>query len=251
MAQSPREPVEEAEEAGDKLATGASEDAPAEPSADLHVAVGTVIAESTAKSGPLVPKSSDIFLLARQQSFEVAQKLLESYPEQWTATDEDGHSLLHWAALVGHRGFCVAALSHGVPVDAQAENKQTPLMWAMLRGHMSVTRVLLDNKAAIQARDSLGATPLMIAVQHKSYSGMLLLMNRAGPNLRTSVVSDADKNGCSSAHWAAYKGDIVALKLLDYFQADLQVLDSAKMLPLHRAVCASQGIVVEFLHLGP
>ena len=36
---------------------------------------------------------------------------------------------------------------------------------------------------------------------------------------------------------------MTALKLLHYFKADMQVLDSAKMLPLHRAVCASQAML--------
>ncbi|CAE7694932.1 PAT24 [Symbiodinium sp. CCMP2456] len=75
---------------------------------------------------------------------------------------------------------------------------------------------------------------------------MLLLMHR-GSDFQAQMMADSDKNGCSVAHWAAYKGDLTALKLLHYFKADLQALDSAKMLPLHRAVCASQASVVEFL----
>jgi hypothetical protein len=194
----------------------------------------------------LIPTANDIFLLARQQNFDVALKLLQTYPEYWTSSDEDGHSLLHWAALVGRTDFLKAAVEHGNSVDALAHNKQTPLMWAVLRGHTSTARALLDMKASLQVKDSLGATSLMIAVQHKSYPALLLMMHRAGQQ-RSSLLADGDKNGCTAGHWAAYKGDLTALKLLDYFQADLNVLDSAKMLPLHRAVCASQPSVVEFL----
>mmetsp|Transcript_91317 Transcript_91317/g.212402 ORF Transcript_91317/g.212402 Transcript_91317/m.212402 type:complete len:593 (+) Transcript_91317:50-1828(+) len=190
------------------------------------------------------PKAKDIFMLARQQNFPVALKLLEAYPHHWLATDEDGHSLLHWGSLVGSRDFCRATLAHGVPVDSVAENKQTPLMWAVLRGHIAVARVLLDSKANLQTRDSLGATALMIAIQHKNYASMLLLMNRGK---HAALLGDVDKNGCTPVHWAAYKGDLTALKLLDYFGADMVSLDNSKMLPLHRAVCASQGQVIEFL----
>merc|ERR1719428_2050039 len=89
----------------------------------------------------------------------------------------------------------------------------------------------------------MGATALIIAVQHRQYLAMLLMMHRAGQD----ILGDVDKNACSAAHWAAYKGDETALKLLDYFGADLKALDSQKMLPLHRAVCASQVSVVKFL----
>lgn len=192
------------------------------------------------------PKAEDIFLLARQQNFEVALKFLEAYPEFWHSQDEDGHSLLHWAALVGNKDFVLAGLAQNVPVDCVAKNFQTPMMWAVLRGHVPVARILLAAKASLTAKDSLGATALMIAVQHKSYPSILLLMHR-GRHIPAQLLAEGDKNGCTAAHWAAYKGDLTALKLLHYFKADLQVLDTAKMLPLHRAVCASQFSVVEFL----
>merc|ERR1719296_321747 len=68
-------------------------------------------------------------------------------------------------------------------------------------------------------------------------------MHRTGD----ALLVDGDKNGCTPAHWAAYKGDLTALKLLDYFGADLQRLDNAGMLPLHRATCASEALVIEYL----
>lgn len=220
---------------------------PALPAAATEVAAKPGKAEpEELEEASLGPKAEDIFLLARQQNFEVALKLLEAYPEFWLSQDEDGHSLLHWAALVGNKDFVDAGLVHRVPVDSVAKNLQTPLMWAVLRGRVAVARQLLAAKASLTAKDSLGATALMIAVQHKSYPSILLLMHR-GKHIQAQLLGEGDKNGCTPAHWAAYKGDLTALKLLHYFKADLQVLDSAKMLPLHRAVCASQGSVVEFL----
>lgn len=61
------------------------------------------------------------------------------------------------------------------------------------------------------------------------------------------VLKDSDGNGCGVVHWAAYKGDLVSLKLLDYFNIDLNQTDSTQMTPLHRAVQASQTHVIEFL----
>jgi hypothetical protein len=108
-----------------------------------------------------------------------------------------------------------------------------------------VSRALLDAKADLTIKDSLGATALIIAVQHQCYKSILLLLNRS--KQRDAMLGEGDKNGCTVSHWAAYKGDLTSLKLLDYFGADLQSLDSAKMLPIHRATCASQFSVIEFL----
>jgi hypothetical protein len=125
-----------------------------------------------------------------------------------------------------------------------ANNKQTPLMWAVLRGHTESARILLDGKANVQHKDSLGATALMIAIQHRQYEPLLILLNRGD---KVALLADKDKNGCSPAHWAAYKGDLKSLQLLDYFGADMCSLDNQKMLPLHRATTASQHQVVQFL----
>lgn len=192
---------------------------------------------------PVKEDVPDIFMMARQQNFTEALQALEAHPDKWTALDDEGHSLLHWGALVGSKDFVAAALRNGCPVDALAGNRQSPLMWAALRGHVQVVRQLLQAQASLAIKDSLGATPLMIAIQHRSYSAMLMILHRG----KQALLGDGDKNGCTAAHWAAYKGDQVALKLLDYFGADLLALDNAKMTPLHRAVSASQASVVEFL----
>merc|ERR1719215_1030695 len=89
----------------------------------------------------------------------------------------------------------------------------------------------------------MGATALTIAVQHKQYLAIILLMRHGNQEM----LGDFDKNGCTPAHWAAYKGDEMALKLLDYFGADLLATDGVQMQPLHRAVWASQACVVKFL----
>lgn len=190
------------------------------------------------------PKASDIFMLARQQNFSVATKLLDAYPRLWKERDDDGHSLLHWAALVGAKDMVILALANGVPVDCQANNLQTPLMWAVLRGHTHTARVLLENNADMRIKDSLGATALIISIQHACYGSMLLLLHRGD---KASLMAESDKNGCTSAHWAAYKGDLTALRLLEYFKADLLTFDNQSMQPIHRAVFGSQVQVVEFL----
>lgn len=188
----------------------------------------------------------DIFYLVRCMKCKEALSALEDQPEVWTARDEAGHSLLHWGSLVGDEDFVKSALGEGCKVDAQSQNQQTPLMWALIRGCTAVVRLLLEADANLRVHDSLGATPLMIAVQHTGnvrYQLMLMLLHRGGQDL----LSDVDCKGCTAVHWAAWKGDLTALKLLDNYSADMGVLDHEKMTPLHRCVLARQAKVVPFL----
>eukprot|EP00913_Durusdinium_trenchii_P016208 g15232.t1 len=217
---------------------------------DAGAEIATVEAPEVVEEATQGPKAEDLFLLARQgsqQNFEVALKLLEAYPDFWHCQDEDRHTSLVAREL--SQDFVKAALAQKLPVDSVAKNQQTPLMWAVLRGHVPVARTLLAAKASLAVKDSLGATALMIAVQHKAYPSILLLMHR-GSHMQAQMLAEGDKNGCTAVHWAAYKersGEFCFDRLLHYFKADLQVLDNAKMLPLHRAVCAAQTAVVEFL----
>lgn len=227
---------------GQEQSSAAAAETPAQPP-PAQVAEVSAAQQAERAAEEEAAKILTIFTMARQQSFLGVTTQLEKNPQHWTACDEDGHTLLHWASLVGNADFVQLALSKKCPVDAKANNMQTPLMWAVLRGHLPAARALLDAKAEIRHHDSLGATPLMIAVQHKNYESLLLLMHRGGEDL----LRDGDKNGCTPAHWASYKGDLTALKFLHYFGANLQEVDNAGMLPIHRATCANEAMTIEFL----
>jgi len=192
--------------------------------------------------------SGDVFLEAREQKFDEVASLCQANPELWTAVDAEGHGLVHWAALTGDLDFVNRCLEHGVVVDLLAEKtQQTAFMWAILRGHIPVAKRLLDAGADMYLQDSVGASTAILAIQHHQYWSLLLLVRQSQGNTR-NVLELRDQNGCTAAHWAAFKGDATSLRLLGYFGADLLALDSQHMLPLHRAVCGSQGTnVVEYL----
>lgn len=178
------------------------------------------------------------FRLVGRNSFEEARCLLEASPELWHEQDCEGHTLLHWGALAGHVAFVSHAVAAGARVDALALNGQTPLMWAVIRGQLAAAKVLLQAQADPHVKDSLGATPLILAAQHQRHAVLLLLLT-AGKQER--MLREADVNGCAAAHWAAYKGDLVGLRLLDYFNADLSATDGLRMTTLHRVVQAAEG----------
>lgn len=185
-----------------------------------------------------------LFTAVRQGNFTEAEKELEAHPQHWHAADSEGHTLLHWAALAGNAAFVSGALRAGVKVDAVAANGQTPFMWAMIKGMVGAAKQLLEAGADPLAKDSMGATPFILTVQHQQHSALLLLMAMESPE---KLFKGSDNNGCGPVHWAAYKGDLQSLKLLDYFDADFSSRDEGGMTPLHRAVQASQPGVCEFL----
>mmetsp|Transcript_59659 Transcript_59659/g.155131 ORF Transcript_59659/g.155131 Transcript_59659/m.155131 type:complete len:650 (-) Transcript_59659:59-2008(-) len=228
---------------GPLAAGGEAPAAEAAPAAKAEVVAPQGPSKAEVEAQLRAQRSQTMFAMIRQQNFSALKSMLEQNPEHWLDTDDEGHTLLHWASLFGNKDFVQLALSKDAKVNAMSHNKQTPLMWAVLRGHLPVSRALLDAKADIGHRDSLGATPCIIAIQHRNHRSLLLLMHRGGSELLAGV----DNNGCTPVHWASYKGDLTALKLLDYFGADFIALDNARMLPLHRATCANEPSVIEYL----
>jgi ankyrin repeat protein len=57
---------------------------------------------------------------------------------------------------------------------------------------------------------------------------MLLLLDLG------SEVDAVDTRGCSSVHWAAYKGNVPALTALMRRRADMTLVDKEGMQPIHR-----------------
>merc|ERR1719174_816745 len=84
--------------------------------------------------------------------------------------DENGHTVLHWAALSGDVKAAKWLVENGADPNAQADNLQTPLFWACTRGNLDTALFLLKDeqgqtRADINHQDSVGATPVMIAIQ--------------------------------------------------------------------------------------
>ncbi|CAJ1336489.1 unnamed protein product [Effrenium voratum] len=197
---------------------------------------------SAARNG-LTAGGSEIFRQLRGNIFQPLLPKFQEDPKLWHLREEAGHTPLHWAALSGDVPFTTAALQH-LEVDIRADNLQTPLMWAVTRGRLQVAKLLMEAKADPYTKDSVGATPLILAVQHGQTSAMLLLFALCE---HKALLAGVDVKGCSAAHWAAFKGELSALQLLDYFNADFSVTDNEKMSPLHRAAQGNQDGIMQFL----
>jgi len=187
-------------------------------------------------------RQADCFILARSGKFEELLAIAEVDASVLGFRDADNHGFIHWAALNGAAEFIEKILADGWPVDLRAKNGQTALMWAALKGHIKVMNILIKYGADIHAEDSLGANATILAIQHREMQSFLLLVA-----YDAKVLESRDANKCTLMHWAAYKGDLQAIKLLEYFRNPFDSLDAAGMMPLHRAVSACQLTVCDYL----
>jgi RNA polymerase sigma factor (sigma-70 family) len=70
-------------------------------------------------------------------------------------------------------------LVDGVGVDARDENGQTLLHWAALHGYLDAVELLIQHKADLHARDNAGKTPSQIA-EEMGHSEVVDLLRRHG-----------------------------------------------------------------------
>ena len=212
---------------------------------------GSVVEPPAPVSSPLDDITS-LFISARYGEFPSILSKLSEEPSKWdlviSARDNEGHSILHWAALFDSADFVKASCKKVPEVSAwvnhRSNNGQTAVMWCCIKGNIRTLKVLYkDFEAKINLFDSLKADAVILATQHHQHNTLLLLQRWGG---RLSLAS-TDVSGCTAAHWAAYKGDVMMLRLLAYFNVDMNAIDGQGMTPLHRAVGEGQNECALFL----
>ena len=160
-----------------------------------------------------------------------------------TLKDNDGWTLLHYAAKGGNDVIIEKLLSLGLDIDSRRSNGATPLMIAALCGRLDAFSVLIERKSDptlknnndlltllhyaaqggndviiekllslgldIDSRRSDGATPLMIAALCGRLDAFSVLIERkSDPTLK-------DNDGWTLLHYAAKGGnDVIIEKLL-------------------------------------
>lgn len=168
--------------------------------------------------------------------------------------DDEGVSLLHWAAINNRLAISRYLLSKGASVDRKGGHlSATPLHWAIRQSHLGMIHLLMQNGAdpsvadntglrclhvAVQignipvivyllangvdvnSRDASGLTPLLIACMHCRSSDVFRLLLNWGVD-----VAACDSQGNTAAHYAVNFVNLPAVVALDKAGADWNALN--------------------------
>lgn len=188
-------------------------------------------------AGPTLTPEEQLFSAAWNGYSAKALGLVETDPSLKTATNDDGLSILLFAAHAAHfhgdDGVITVLLAAGAPIDfisAAAlgmdkavamflRNKRNdvnetdpwgrpPIVWAAAGGHTDLVDRLLSNGADVNAADEWGCTALHQAAEFGRLPTVELLLKRG------AIVHKKLKNGKTPIHLAAQRSDIPVLERL-------------------------------------
>lgn len=165
---------------------------------------------------------------------EVTTTLLENQAKI-DACDIDGNSPLHWCCHNGNE-CCVEILLEHMNKSAFPGNKYSPLHCAVANNHNITTEMLLDhfNEEAIYSKDNEGRTALHIAA-YSDHCDLLHILLKSGFN-----VDELDVLNRTPLMCACIAGNLAAIDLLIYMQANLNLIDADGNSILHHAVINKQ-----------
>ena len=180
----------------------------------LALILSAALASSISTSGQ-VPTS--IAQAAQAKDAAAVKKLLKDGADV-NASQGDGMTALHWAALNGDAELASMLLYAGANVGAKTRlGGYTPLHLAAQIGNAAVIAPLVAAGAQVSALTATGATALMQAAHSGSTDSVrILLENGADPNLKETA------NGQTALMFAAASDRIDVVKLLIARGADIK-----------------------------
>lgn len=167
-------------------------------------------------------------------------------------TDNDGITLIHWAALNNRLATIKYLVSKGAHPDVPAgDMNATPLLWAARYGLVYIADYLVrEAHADCTVVDKNGIGILLASVFSSNvmmviYS--LWALDGLNDNVGLAGVNIADPTGRTALHWAAYQGDFLTVDVLLNSGAKVDLLDSEGFTPLHWALVNGSKSVVSSL----
>jgi ankyrin repeat protein len=124
----------------------------------------------------------------------------------WTYTDQQGFSALHFAASGGSVEAVKLILSSGIDIDINLSDTQgwTPLHWACRNGDVGTVQLLIDSGADFQNETMQSWTPLDIAIfcgEDSLISALSQFQGSNGTEMKKNILSagydhDIDCSSC-------------------------------------------------------
>jgi serine/threonine-protein phosphatase 6 regulatory ankyrin repeat subunit B len=115
------------------------------------------------------------FAMRGNQPSMIQYLLSISARANWTYTDQQGCSALHFAASGGSVQAVKLVISSGIDINISDTNGWTPLHWACRNGDVDTVRLLTDSGANLHSKNIQGQTPLDVAIFCNNGSLMFIL----------------------------------------------------------------------------
>lgn len=145
-------------------------------------------------------------------------------------SDQSGYSVIHQATAYGDLAV-VRFLVEKFKQDPNflARTCQTPLMVALNYCHRPIIKYLMRFDPDLNQIDNMRFNPLLYTVKQMDWFSFFYLLAKGAP------LEASDVNGCTLAHWAAYKNDAFMVQVLTRLGVDFSQKDSAGLIPFQRA----------------
>lgn len=183
-------------------------------------------------------------------ALERVRELVDSGAVDVNDPDEDGVSLLHWAAINNRREIATFLLERGADVRAVGgELKSSPVHWAVRQGHLPMVVLLVRHGADPTVLDAEGCNCLHLAAQlgHTAVAAYLVAK-------KCCDVDGPDANGMTALMWSAFRASssVDPTRLLLTLGASGSAADPVRgNTPLHWAVLGRNSYALSLLLLPP
>jgi len=172
---------------------------------------------------------------------DATRTILANAPGLLQATEKDGLTLLHIAALQGHVPLVELLATMGANVNAMGARREAPLHLAAIHGHTEVARILIEHGADVNARGQKGETPLHFAAVY-GHTDLAELLIQKGTHITLK-----NELGMTALHLAAWRGPLEIVELLIKLGANVNLADVKGNTPLDWAGRKNRSDVANIL----
>ncbi|KAJ2895785.1 hypothetical protein MKZ38_006178 [Zalerion maritima] len=222
-----------------------SKSSAAAPKLNNEMELGSLGGESPS-SQQQQEEEEDIMQLARLGDMAGMEKLFEAGEYDATYADDQGITMLHWAAINNQYAMCKFLIEKGSGINKKGgDSMATPLQWAAQRCHYYTINLLLQHGADPLITDNQGYNTLHISTFHGNVFVVVLLLHQGIP------VDVPDSFGHTGLMWSAYKGFPQCVDLFLRWGANVHATDEEGFTALHWAlVKGSTGCIQKLIEYG-
>ena len=155
--------------------------------------------------------------------------------------NNDGSTPLHRSAIHGHTEAAQALLAAGADVDLANDFGNTPLHLAERFGHTATAQALIELGADVNLANNFGATPLHEAARHGHTENVQALIKLGAD------VNLANNDGSTPLNRSARHGHTETVQALLAAGADVNLANNFGATPLHEAARHGHTEIIEIL----